>query len=335
MDYLDIIKEMKKGDYRPIYFLHGEEPYFIDAITEYAEANCLNETEKAFNQTIIYGKDTNYMQVTDAARRMPMMAPRQLVVIKEAQSMRDLASLESYINQPSLSTVLLICHKHKKLRMNTKLGKLLKEKSLVYESKRLYDNQVPAFVKKYIKSLKLNIDEGAAELLSEYLGTDLGKVVNELDKLAINLEPGSLVDVKTIEDNIGISRSYNVFELQKALAIRDKEKIYRIVNYFAAQPKKNPFVLVVGSLYNFFSKVLIYHGVSKLDEQSILSALSLKSKFFLKDYRAAARTFPYGKTKEIIGILHEYDLKSKGVGMNLTNVPDGDLCKEMIYKIIH
>lgn len=335
MDYLDIIKEMKKGDYRPIYFLHGEEPYFIDAITEFAEANCLNETEKAFNQTIIYGKDTSYMQVVDAARRMPMMAPRQLVIIKEAQSMRDLASLESYINQPSLSTVLLICHKHKKLRMNTKLGKVLKEKSLVFESKKLYDNQVPSFVKKYIKNLKLNIDEAAAGLLSEYLGTDLGKVVNELDKLAINLKSGSLVDVKTIEDNIGISRSYNVFELQKALAIMDKEKIYRILNYFSAQPKKNPFVLVVGSLYNFFSKVLIYHEVAKKDEQTILSALSLKSKFFLKDYRAAARTFPFAKTKEIIAILHEYDLKSKGVGMNLTNVPDGDLCKEMVFKIIH
>jgi DNA polymerase-3 subunit delta len=335
MDYLDIIKEMKKGDYRPVYFLHGEEPYFIDAITDFAEANCLNETEKAFNQTVIYGKDTNYMQVLDAARRMPMMASRQLVVIKEAQSMRDIASLDSYIKQPALTTVLLVCHKHKKLRMNTKLGKALKENSLVFESKRLYDNQVPAFVKKYTKSLKLDIDEAASQLLAEYLGTDLGKVVNELDKLAINLEPGSLVDVKTIEENIGISRSYNVFELQKALAIRDKEKIYRIVNYFAAQPKKNPFVLVVGSLYNFFSKVLIYHEVAKLDEQSILSALSLKSKFFLKDYRAAARTFPYAKTKQIISILHEYDLKSKGVDINLTNVPEGDLCKEMIYKIIH
>ena len=335
MDYLDIIKEMKKGDYRPIYFLHGEEPYFIDAITDFVEANCLNETEKAFNQTVLYGKETTAMQVVDAARRMPMMAPRQLVIIKEAQSMRDIAALESYINQPALTTVLLICHKHKKLRMNTKLGKLLKQKSLVFESKRLYDNQVPAFIKKYIKSIKLEINESAAELLAEYLGTDLGKVVNELDKLAINLAPSSLVDVKIIEENIGISRSYNVFELQKALALQDKEKIYRIVNYFSVQPKKNPFVLVVGSLYNFFSKVLIYHGVAKLDEQAILNALNLKSKYFLKDYRAAARSFPYTKTKEIIGILHEYDLKSKGVDMNLTNVPDGDLCKEMIYKIIH
>ena len=182
---------MKKGDYRPVYFLHGEEPYFIDAVADFAEKNCLNETEKAFNQTVLYGKDINYMNVLDAARRMPMMAPRQLVMIREAQSMRDIASLEAYIKQPALTTVLVICHKHKKLKMNTKFGKLVKENALVLESKKLYDNQVPGFIKKFIKGLKLDIDDAAAELLGEYLGADLGKVVNELEKLAINLEKGS------------------------------------------------------------------------------------------------------------------------------------------------
>lgn len=335
MDYLDIIKEMKKGDYRPVYFLHGEEPYFIDAVADFAEKNCLNETEKAFNQTVLYGKDINYMNVLDAARRMPMMAPRQLVMIREAQSMRDIASLEAYIKQPALTTVLVICHKHKKLKMNTKFGKLVKENALVLESKKLYDNQVPGFIKKFIKGLKLDIDDAAAELLGEYLGADLGKVVNELEKLAINLEKGTLVTPKIIEDNIGISREYNVFELQRALAVKDKDKVYRIIRYFTALPKKNPMILVLGSLYNFFSKVLIFHAVSRQSEAEILSALKLKSKFFIKDYRAAARNYPYAKTLAIINILHEYDLKSKGVDVNLTNMADGDLYKEMIYKILH
>lgn len=336
MDYQDIIKEMKRGDYRPVYFLHGEEPYFIDAISDFVEANCLNESEKAFNQTILYGKDiSSPTQVLDSARRMPMMAARQLVMIKEAQSMNAIDGLASYIKQPALSTVLVICHKHKKLRMNTSFGKLVKQHALVFESKKLYDNQVGGFIKKYIKSLKLDIVEDATILLSEYLGTNLGKVVNELDKLALNLSPGSAVNVKHIEENIGISREYNVFELQKALALNDKTKIHRIVKFFAAQPKTNPFIVVVASLYNFFSKVLVYHEVAKKSEPEILKALNLRSSFFLKDYRAAARTFSYQRTLNIIQILHEYDLKSKGVDINLTLIPEGDLCREMIFKITH
>lgn len=335
MTFEQIVTSIKKRDFKPVYFLHGTESYFIDAISDLIEEKLLTEGEKAFNQLILYGKDTNHLDVIDQARRYPMMSRYQLVMLKEAQEMRSLKELESYVKSPTPTTVLVICHKHKKLNMNTALGKKLKANAVVFESKPLYDNQVPDWIVKYLKKKKLSISPPAAGIIAEYLGTSLSKIVNELDKLAINLEPGSEVTPKEVEMHIGISKDYNVFELQRAITNRDVLKANRIVQYFAANPKKGPMQVVVSSLYNFFSKVYMLHFLRNLTDQEVLKVLNLRSAWFLKEYRLAARNFNRPKTEQVIGILKDYDLKSKGVGYNNTGKPDGDLLKEMIWKLLH
>lgn len=311
------------------------ESYFIDEITQYFEQKVLSESERAFNQMVLYGKDADYQAVVDNARRYPMMAQHQLVILKEAQEMRSLGNLISYVENPTPTTILVICHKHKRFNMNTKFGKMLKSKAVVFQSKPLYDNQVPDWISKYLKKRKLQVQPEAAALLAEYLGTNLSKVVNELDKLRLNLAEGTIVTSKHIEDNIGISKDYNVFELQKALSQRDVLKSNRIVNYFTANPKKNALPTVISSLYNYFSKVYMLHFLKQLPEGELLSALQLRSAFFLREYRAAARAYPRWKTEHVLSLLKEFDLKSKGVDYNSTGKPDGQLLKELIWKILH
>lgn len=335
MSYKAIIADIKKKDFKAVYFLHGPESYFIDVITAAIEQYALAEHEKAFNQTVVYGRDVDHLQVIDAARRYPMMAERQLVVLKEAQEMKSLKELQAYIENPTPTTVLLICHKHKKYRLNTKLGKALKANALVFEAKALYDNQVPAWIVDYLKTKKLSCSPAASELLAEYLGTKLDKVANELDKLALNLEAGTEVTPKAIETHIGISKDYNVFELQKALGAKDVLKCNRIVKSFIANPRKHPIQAVIGSLYNYFSKIYQYHAVAKQSEAEVLKALGLRSAYFLRDYRQAARYYPFQTTTGIIHLLREFDLKSKGLGYNATGKPDGELLKEMIWRILH
>jgi len=304
-------------------------------ITKAIEKHALAEHEKAFNQTILYGKDADFLQVVDAARRYPMMAERQLVILKEAQEMKTLNNLKAYIENPTPTTVLVICHKHKSYRLTTKLGKILKKKTVLFAAKPLYDNEVPAWISSYLKNKKLKCNPASAELLGECLGTKLDKVANELDKLALNLAPGSEVTQKDIETHIGISKDYNVFELQRALGSKDILKCNRIIKYFIANPRKNPIQVVIGSLYNYFSKIYQFHAVAKQPESDILKALGLRSSWFLKEYRMAARHYPYLKTEAIIHILRDFDLKSKGLGYNATGKPDGELLKEMIWRILH
>ncbi|MDX1940277.1 MAG: DNA polymerase III subunit delta [Saprospiraceae bacterium] len=335
MSYQDILKELKQKKYRPIYFLHGAEAYFIDLISNYIEHEILTETEKAFNLTVLYGKEINHLAVVDSARRYPVMAERQVVIIKEAQEMKSLPDLFTYIEKPLDSTILVICHKHKTLNLNSKFGKLLKEKALVFDAKELYDNQVPDWIKDYLKDKGLKINANAANLIAEYLGTELSKIANELDKLALNLPSSTEINEKHIEENIGISKDYNVFELQKALGGRDVLKANRIVQYFADNPRKNPLPVVIGSLYNFFSKLYILHFVRNLPEKEMIEALQLRSAYFLKDYRAALLHFPLQKTEQVIGFLKEYDLKSKGVDFITTGKEDGELLKEMVWRILH
>lgn len=330
-----LISDLKKGNYKPVYFLYGMEAYFIDEITRYFEQKVLQESERAFNQMILYGKEADYQAVVDNARRYPMMAPYQLVILKEAQEMKNLASLLNYIEKPTPTTILVICHKHKRFNINTKFGKALKAKAVVFQAKPLYDNQVPEWITKYLKKKKLVVEPAASELLAEYLGTSLSKVVNELDKLRVNLPEGTQVTTKHIEDNIGISKDYNVFELQKALTQRDVLKSNRIVNYFASNPKKNSLPAVISALYNYFSKVYMLHFLKQLPEAELLSALSLRSSFFLREYRAGARSYPLPKTEKVLGLLKDFDLKSKGVDYNSTGKPDGELLKELIWRILH
>ena len=335
MSHQSIIKDVKKKQFSPVYFLHGAETYFIDLVADAIEKHALAEHERAFNQTILYGKESTHLQVVDAARRFPMMAERQLVVLREAQEMRSLKDLQTYIEKPTPSTVLLIAHKHKRLNFNSKFGKAVKANAVVLEAKPLYDNQVPDWIADYLSDKKLKAGPAASALLGEYLGSDLAKVANELDKLALNLPQGSEVTEQLIEEHIGISKDYNVFEFQKALGQRDVMKANRIVQYFIANPRKNPLQVVVGSLYNYFSKIYLYHSVARSPEQEILSALSLRSSYFLREYRAAARQFSMSATQEVIHLLREFDMKSKGVNYNATGKPDGELLKEMTWRILH
>lgn len=335
MSYQAIIKDVKKKQFAPVYFLHGPETYFIDLVADTIEDKALAEHEKAFNQTILYGKESTHLQIVDAARRFPMMAERQLVILREAQEMRSLKDLLSYIEQPTPTTVLVICHKHKRLNLNSKFGKAVKAKTVLLEAKSLYDNQVPDWIADYLRSKKLKAGPAASDLLAEYLGSNLSKVANELDKLALNIPEGADVTEQLIEEHIGISKDYNVFEFQKALGQRDVKKANRIVQYFIANPRKNPMPVVIGSLYNYFSKVYLFHSVARATEQEILKTLGLRSSFFLREYRAAARQFPLSKTQEVIHLLRQFDLKSKGVNYNATGKPEGELLKEMTWRILH
>jgi len=335
LTFEQIQEELKQKKYRPVYFLHGDEAYFIDAISDYIEHHVLSEGEKAFNQTLLYGKEADHMAVTDVARRYPMMAPYQVVVVKEAQEMKSLKDLQGYIEKPAETTILVICHKHGKYNLNSNFGKVVKEKAVLFESKSLYDNQVPDWIRNYLRRSKLTIKPDAADLIAEYLGTELSKVANELDKMAINLPSGTEITDQHVEQHIGISKDYNIFELQKALGQRDALKTTRIVQYFAANPKKNPMVVVVSSLYGFFSKIYAFHFAKNLPEAELLRTLQLRSAWFLKDYREAAKNYTLPKAAQIITLLKEYDLKSKGVHYNATGKPEGELLKELAWKILH
>ena len=335
MTYQQILQDLKKGNYQPIYFLHGQESYFIDAIVDIIDEQVLEEDQKAFNHTVLYGKETDHKTVVDVARRFPMMAPYQVVLLKEAQEMASLKNLLTYVENPSPTTILVIAHKHKKLNLNSKFGKALKAKALVLEAKPLYDNQVPDWIVSFLKTKKLKIDMGNAQLISEYLGSDLSKIANELDKLAINLSPGATISTEDIENNIGISKDYNVFEFQRALGGRDVQKANRIVQYFIANPKKNPLPMIMGALYNYFSKVYMLSFLKKSGEKEILQALSLRSSFFLRDYRLAERNYRRRDLEKIVNILREYDLKSKGVDYSSTGKEEGGLIRELCWKILH
>jgi DNA polymerase-3 subunit delta len=333
LTYKEIIKSLRAKDYKPVYFLHGPESYYIDSIANYIEQKVLSEAEKSFNQTILYGKDTEAKTLIDTASRYPMMASHQVVILREAQEMKGLQDLQLYIEKAVPTTILVICHKHKKLDARTKFAKSLKKHAILFESKKLYDNQVPDWIFDYLKGKKLTINPNASQLIAEYLGTDLSKIANELDKLAINLPEGTQINEKHIQDNIGISKDYNVFELQKALGQRNVLKANRIVKYFIANPRKNPLVMVTGTLYNYFSKIYMLHFLRNLPDRELSSALKLRSEFFLREYKSTARNYNLAKTQNVISVLKEYDLKSKGVDSD--NVPEGELMKEMVYKILH
>jgi len=334
MTFEQILTDLKNKIYKPIYFLSGEEPYFIDLITKYINDNVLNDAEKSFNQTVIYGKDTDIYTVINTAKRFPMMANHQVVIVKEAQNIKNIDDLVHYAAAPLKSTLLVINYKYKTLDKRKKLYKALADNGVLYESKKLYDNEIPGWINAYLKKKNRSIDPGAAALLNEYLGNDLSKIANELDKLIITLPDGEFnITSNHIERNIGISKDYNNFELHKALTQKNVLKANRIVNYFAQNQKDNPFTMTIATLYHFYSKVLSYHFVKdKKDKKSVAATLKVNP-YFLGDYELAAKNYNPKKTVEIIGLLREYDLKSKGY--NNVSTPPGELLKEMVYKILH
>src|ERR1700761_7285629 len=336
----EIIKDLKNRKFKPVYLLHGDEPYFIDQVSNYIEHKFLSDAEKGFNQTVLYGKDTDVMTVLNAAKRYPMMADYQVVMVKEAQDMKwgsddsdkkGINPLLSYLENPLPSTILVFCYKYGKFDKRKKTYKAIEKSGLIFESAPLYDNKVPGWIDGFIADKGYRINQQATMMLAEYLGNDLSKIANELEKLMLNISAGQEITLELVQNNIGISKEYNVFELQTALAKKDVFKVNQIVNYFEANPKANPIVLVLGNLNNFFSKVLAFHYVKDRSQQNLARELGVNP-YFVKDYEQAARSYDYGKTMRIISYLREYDLKSKGLE---SNAEDGALMKELMFKILH
>ncbi len=330
-EIVKIINDIKAGNIKPIYFLMGEEAYFIDKISEYIEKNLLAEDEKGFNQTILYGKDATIEDIVSTAKRYPMMAERQVVIVKEAQDLaRTIDGIEKYAENPMPTTVLVFCYKYKTLDKRKKITKILDKNGLVFESKKLYENQVGQWISRILKSKNYTVEPKASAMLVEFLGSDLSKINNELEKLQIILPAGSTITAKNIEDNIGFSKDFNVFELRNAVGAKNQLKSYQIVKYFAENPKENNIVMVIGQVYSFFSQLLRYHGTADKSPSNIAKVLSVNP-FFLKDYDLALKNYPMKKVSQIIETMRTVDVKSKGVGANA--LPLDDLYKEMLIGI--
>jgi len=332
MKFNEILENLRNKVYQPVYFLMGDETYFIDEICNYIANHVLDESEKEFNQTILYGKDTNVATIISEAKRFPLMGTRSVVIVKEAQHIRKIEELEVYLEQPQMSTILVICYKHKTLDKRKKFSKELTKRAVLFESKKLYENQIPNWIQNYLSNYDYSIHPKAAFLLSEYLGSNLGKITNELDKLMLVIEKEQEINSEIIEHNIGISKDFNNFELNSALIKRDVLKSNLIIKHFSANPKDNPLVVTIGVVFNLFQKTLIYHTLKNKSKNSVASNLKINP-FFVRDYELAARNYPKGKLVKILSYLREYDLKSKGV--NNSSVSEGELLKELIYKILH
>jgi len=326
-----IITDWKKRSFKPIYWLEGEEEYFIDKAVEFAEHHILSESEASFNLSVFYGKDANWPDIINACRRYPMFAERQVVVLKEAQQMREVEKLESYIENPLHSTVLVVSYKEKKLDARKKFTKLIKEKGVLLTTKKMYDNQLPEWTTEVLHAKGLTITQKGLALLIDHIGNDLTRIENEVDKISVNLGKRSNITEDDIEQYIGVSKDYNVFELQSALAAKDLARSIRIIQYFEANPKAAPIQLVLPSLYSFFSKVFMIFGAGTSDEKTIAANIGINP-YFMKEYMLAARMYTYPGVEKALLLLHHYNLKAVGVGD--TGTEDASLLKEMVVKMM-
>lgn len=329
-----ILSDLKQKKYKPIYFLQGEEGYFIDQITDYIEENVLDESEKDFNQSVLYGRDVKIDEIVSTAKRFPMMAEHQVVIVKEAQHLsREIEKLADYANNPQPSTILVINYKYKKLDGRKGLAKVIKSQHELFNSDKVKDWKLADWIADYGKSHGLSIDPKASHLLAEYLGNDLSKIVNVIEKLKIALNGQIVVDTEVVSKNVGISKDFNVFELQSALAQKNVFKANLIARHFAQNPKNHPLVVTVSSLYNYFVKVMKYHYFAPNVSEKELAATIGVHPFFLKEYNQAARNYSMNKLAKIFSYLKETDLKSKGV--DNASASNEDLLKELIFKILH
>ncbi len=333
MDFNQIIADLKNKNYSPVYFFEGEEPFFMDQISDYILENVLTEDEKGFNQTILYGKDLSLDSIMTAAKRFPMMAERQVVVIREAQNIKNIEDLAPYVEKPMRSTILVFNYKYKTIDKRKKLYKALQKNGVYMESKPLYENQVPAWISKYLKEKNLGIDPRAAQMITDFVGSDLQRIVNELEKVTISLVPGTSIMPEDVEKNIGISKEFNTFELQNALGNKDILKSNRIINYFIDNEKLHPLTVIIGMLVTYFRKLLIYHSIENKSDRTIVSQKLGVNPFFISDYANAARNYSLDKAILIISMMREYDLRSKGARGGTTS--NGDLLKELVFKILH
>ncbi len=326
-----IISDWKKNTYKPLYWLEGEEDFFIDKVVNYAEHHILNESEASFNLSVFYGKDAAWADVVNACRRYPMFAERQVVILKEAQQMRDVEKLESYIENPLSSTILVVSYKEKKLDARKKFAKLVKEKGELVTTKKLYEKEVLQWTQEILRTKELSASPKAQALLVDHIGNDLSRIENEIEKLSVNLGKNATITEEDIEEYIGVSKDYNVFELQSAIATKDLAKCMKIILYFEANPKAGPIQLLLPSLYGFFSKVFMIFGAGTQDERTIATTIGVNP-FFVKDYLKAASLYSYTGVEKALMLLHQYNLKSIGVGSAGTE--DASLLKELVVKIM-
>jgi len=333
-----ILTDIKSGKYAPVYFLQGEEPYYIDVIADYIEKHALTESEKGFNQVILYGKDVTMATILTNARRFPMMAERQVVMVKEAQDIQDLNResgsklLLDYLSRKVPSTVLVFCHKHKSLDRRKELGKKIDQLTVALNTKKLYDNQLPEFVQEHTTERKVSIEDQAIRALCEYVGNDLHRLANEIDKLIISLQPGEAITANHVMSQVGVSKEYNIFELQRAILQRDHVMANKIVNHFEANTKKNPAIPVVAYLFSFYSKLLAASQASDKSDRGLATELKV-SPYAAKDYSTALRIFQAPKIIDIISSLKDADLKLKGV--NTGSADEGQIVRELVWRMMN
>ena len=328
-----IVADIRDGNLKPIYFLMGEEPYYIDKISNYIEDHVLDESEKGFNQVVMYGRDVSVEEIIASAKRFPMMAERQVLIVKEAQDLsRTIEKLVPYIENPQPTTVLVINYKYKKIDKRKKLYKATAKNGLIFESKPLYENQVADWIRRVLGGKKYQAEPKAAQMLVEFLGTNLSKISNELDKLMSIVTQGTIITPDHIEQHIGISKDFNNFELRKAIGEKNILKANRIIHYFAQNPRHNPLVMTISLLNSFFTQLLIFHGLKNKSRDLVAKALGIRP-YFINDYSTAARYYPMKKVAQIIHLLRDADMKSKGVNAN--NHSQSDILKELLFKIMH
>ncbi len=332
MTHEQVLADLKSKKYSTIYFLAGEETFYIDLLSDYIEASVLDESEKSFNQTVMYGRDVEVGSLISAAKQFPMMSENTVIIVKEAQGLENIEELKSYVDQPLSSTVLVLCYRGKKLDRRKALYKSIQKNGIYFESSKLYENKIPEWIKGYLRAKDYTIGNKASAMLTEFLGTDLSKIAGELNKLCILAPKGSEINAKLVEENIGISKDYNNFELQNAVMNKDVFKANKIIKYFESNPKKNPIVVTLSVLYNLFSKVLIYHSLKDKNPKTVAKSLGVNP-YFVKDYQKAAQTYNLKKAVGALDLLRESDMKSKG--FNNPSTSEADLLKELIYKLIY
>ena len=332
MDHKLLLKEIRNKKFEKIYFLHGEEPYFIDVLTKAIKDNALEESERDFNQSILYGKDAEVLSLISELKSYPMMAERRLVILKEAQYFKAIEQLESYLENPAKSTIFVICYKYKTFDARKKTLKNALKNGVVFKSEKVKEYQLAEWIQQYIKTTGYELTSKACMLLIESLGNDLGRIVKELEKLAVLIEKGTIINENHIEDNIGISKDYNVFELTNAVANKDNLKALKIVDYFEHNPKAADLVFVISNLFKFFSQIMRIHFLPNKSREAVAKALGVHP-FVAGELTNAKNKYDPRKIAANIALIHEYDLKSKGVGN--TSTTQGELMREMVYQLIH
>ncbi len=333
LTYTQILSDLKKGDYKNIYLLAGEEPYYIDKLTDFFHQNVLDESQREFDLTIVYGKDTDMLSIVNIAKRYPMMSSYQVVIVKEAQQIKDWEPLQYYLQKPLKSTILVFAYKYSTPDKRRKWFQEIEKSGIYFASDKLRDYELGKWISEYVRLKNISVDDKVIAMLSDFLGNDLSKIVNELDKLILTLPKNSQkITPELIEKNIGISKDYNVFELQAAFINKDILKANRIIKYFGENKKANPFVVVLSQLFNFFSNLMIYHYLADKSQGSVASELKINP-YFVKDYERASKIYNARKTMDIISLIRETDARGKGIDSN--GIEEIELYKELIFIILH